>query len=653
MGLQNAWTCPRCGIVLDTTDVPAGSLVVCIECGAKGKVTNSTPPEGDGERAAPDGAEKKEKTGKAEKASRRVRWTEVDPEDVVSVVPEGDAPPRKPSAADALEAESLCGEAIKMERAGLVAEAHSTARAALVLNPDSATAKELVARLEGAHVEARLKRFTEDLDVLEQQGEFAAALEIVDDVAAMDELDDDLVPLLEERRAGLLEEWLHRGDDLFASGAIAQAIDLWQELLLCSPDVDEASERLERARAKIEELGPSGLKLIEGARLSESGRFSEALVAYEEAVQLGAPSSEVDALVEEVREKLCATLLADADAALESGRLDEALQGFRRAGEQGAAPDKVADGAERTMIELARIRRAKGDLVKALALLEEALASVKARKGNTSSLEQSIAQLRSEQQKRKRARPLAVGLWAGVGLVIVVCVTAGAFYAVSESRRRRALTDSLLEEHDVSVRLLQKARALDLATIAPEWFSGHQEDVEAAGPSGSDEARLSRDELERRITKQQELQNQIESFIDEVAAPLRVSETAELSIAAGRVHDERRTESLHDRIEKLRGAVRVEDIELARTHAEAIEAELARESEPVEPQLPQPQEQPLEVPEVEYTPTKTTPTKAETFATKAPNPRPERDGPREHGGSRDEGRGSAGSGHRREYGEDL
>ena len=284
--------------------------------------------------------------------------------------PTGDAPqesvslpPRQPTASEALRAESLCGEAIRLEKSDKVEEALAKTREALECNSQSRSARELESRLKPRLLEMQVKQLCSEAERAFAQGEFAQALRLCS-MAGDNAKGHEILAGLAERTVGrIVGEILEKGDQLFDDGAIEEAIQVWQQVEQRFPSLDKVARRLETAQKQVVELGPGGLKMREGDRLRSTGNYEEALSVYQEAEQLGVSSKDLKKRITQTRTEYSEMLVEKAREYCSHGRWRKALQRLEKAEEAGADPHSFAELREEACREISKKSRRRNIII--------------------------------------------------------------------------------------------------------------------------------------------------------------------------------------------------------------------------------------------------------------------------------------------------
>ena len=212
------------------------------------------------------------------------------------------APAVQPTAVDAVKAESLCGEAMKLEQANEVEAAYETAKQAMVCNPMSANAQKLIARLQMKTDAVCVGRICSEAAEHYAAGDIASALHLCGQALAAAQQRPDLEDYVEQQASEIVNDRVQQGDALYHANRIEEAIELWQEIYTHLPSSDTVANRLQTAQQRVVELGPAGLKLLEVERQVAEGMYEAASHALEEAAQLGADSNVVDQKRAELRD---------------------------------------------------------------------------------------------------------------------------------------------------------------------------------------------------------------------------------------------------------------------------------------------------------------------------------------------------------------
>jgi len=247
-------------------------------------------------------------------------------------------------------------------------EALDLYRKALVIWPGQAYASEMVQRIDQSINSAEAKRAKAIEDALTQadtdfdQKQYDAALANYNTVLGLDpdhtkagQRVIELTLLISAEKVAqqqnkLFETKLAEANSAFDKRAYEQALTLYQNALELKPDNQQLKEKITSTQsiiaeeqAKASQLAEYQKYITEGDQLFNTGKLTEAKIAYEKAVQIDAaktyPASQIASInntleQQQIAEKLDLKfneIVAAADALFKEGKFDAALTNYREA----------------------------------------------------------------------------------------------------------------------------------------------------------------------------------------------------------------------------------------------------------------------------------------------------------------------------------
>ncbi|HYC61025.1 MAG TPA: tetratricopeptide repeat protein [Thermoanaerobaculia bacterium] len=116
-----------------------------------------------------------------------------------------------------------------------------------------------------------------------------------------------------------IQQYLADGDRAFAAGEHQQAIDLWSRIFLIDVTNDEASERIEKAKAKRRQVEQAVEPLLtSGVSAFESGNTSKAQADFNEALRLDPSNATAQSYLDRLAQKAAGSAAAAAAAKSQS-----------------------------------------------------------------------------------------------------------------------------------------------------------------------------------------------------------------------------------------------------------------------------------------------------------------------------------------------
>ncbi|MCZ7398569.1 MAG: ATP-dependent DNA helicase [Candidatus Methanoperedens sp.] len=184
----------------------------------------------------------------------------------------------------------------------------------LILDKENKEAKDGINKAEEAERIEKINKFNEEAKKLFDNGRYAEAIKIWEQVLILDsennEAKDGIIKAKKAERIEKIDKFNEEAKELFDYRRYAEAIKIWEQVLILDPENKEAKEGIKKANEEItkaieEEHKKQINQLNEEAKeLDNNGKWNEAISRWEEVLKIDPDNKCAKEGIEKAKEKI-------------------------------------------------------------------------------------------------------------------------------------------------------------------------------------------------------------------------------------------------------------------------------------------------------------------------------------------------------------